>query len=89
MLKEAVRDLLPATIVDRPKSGMRVPVQRWLSGPLRSLTGDVLLSGRGRGLFNPRTVRSWLRRDGALLPRQGGKVWLVLTLELWLRAHHL
>ena len=89
VLKEAVRDLLPGTIVDRPKSGMRVPVQRWLSGPLRSLTGDVLLSGRGRGLFNPRTVRSWLRRDGALLPRQGGKVWLVLTLELWLRAHHL
>jgi asparagine synthase (glutamine-hydrolysing) len=31
VLKEAVRDLLPATIVDRPKSGMRVPVQRWLS----------------------------------------------------------
>jgi asparagine synthase (glutamine-hydrolysing) len=31
-------------------------------------------------------VRSWLRREGALLPRQGGKLWLVLTLELWLRA---
>ena len=36
-----------------------------------------------------RTVRSWLRGEGALLPRQGGKLWLVLTLELWLRAYDL
>jgi asparagine synthase (glutamine-hydrolysing) len=87
VLKEAVRDLLPRTIVDRPKSGMRVPVQQWLTGPLRTLAGDVL---RGdRGLFNPATVRSWLRGEGALLPRQGGKLWLVLTLELWLRAFDL
>jgi len=87
VLKEAVRDLLPATIVDRPKSGMRVPVQQWLGGPLRELAGDVLLGRRTSGLFDPVTIRGWLRGEGALLPRQGGKVWLVLTLELWLRAY--
>ncbi|MFF0546401.1 asparagine synthetase B family protein [Nocardia thailandica] len=88
ILKEAVRDLLPATIVDRPKSGMRVPVQQWLSGPLRELGHDLLLgrSARARDLFRQDTIRSWLRGDGALLPRQGGKLWLVLSLELWLRA---
>lgn len=88
ILKEAVRDLLPATIVDRPKSGMRVPVQQWLSGPLRDLGHDLLLgsSARARDLFRQDTIRAWLRGDGALLPRQGGKLWLVLSLELWLRA---
>ncbi|MCF8610500.1 asparagine synthase-related protein [Gordonia sp. HY285] len=88
ILKEAVRDLLPATIVDRPKSGMRVPVQQWLDGPLRELTHDVLdsRSARDRGLLNPETVRAWLRKDGALLPRHGGKLWLVLTLEMWLQS---
>ncbi|MFF4764021.1 asparagine synthetase B family protein [Streptomyces sp. NPDC001292] len=91
VLKEAVRDLLPATVVDRPKSGMRVPVQQWLSGPLRELGGDLLLGGaaRRRGLFRPDTVGTWLRGAGALLPRQGGKLWLLLTLELWLRAYDL
>ncbi|MFD5000008.1 asparagine synthetase B family protein [Streptomyces buecherae] len=91
VLKEAVRDLLPATVVDRPKSGMRVPVQQWLSGPLRELGGDLLLgsAARRRGLFRPETVRAWMRGDGTLLPRQGGKVWLVLTLELWLRSYEL
>jgi asparagine synthase (glutamine-hydrolysing) len=86
VLKEAVRDLLPPTIVDRPKSGMRVPVQQWLDGPLRTLAGDVLSRG-DRGLFRRDTLRTWLRGDGTLLPRQGGKLWLVLTLELWLRAY--
>ncbi|WP_282779188.1 MULTISPECIES: asparagine synthase-related protein [unclassified Nocardia] len=88
ILKQAVRDLLPSTIVDRPKSGMRVPVQQWLSGPLRELGHDLLLgeSARARGLFREDTVRAWLRGDGMLLPRQGGKLWLVLSLELWLRS---
>jgi asparagine synthase (glutamine-hydrolysing) len=89
VLKEAVRDLLPRTIVDRPKSGMRVPVQQWLTGPLRSLAHEVLLDRHANALFDVRTVKSWLRGDGALLPRQGGKLWLVLTLELWLRAYDL
>ncbi|MFD0312786.1 asparagine synthetase B family protein [Streptomyces flavalbus] len=91
VLKEAVRDLLPATVVDRPKSGMRVPVQQWLGGPLRELAGDLLLgrAARQRGLFRPDTVRTWMRGEGTLLPRQGGKLWLLLTLELWLRAYDL
>ncbi|WP_406447349.1 asparagine synthetase B family protein [Streptomyces sp. NBC_00876] len=91
ILKEAVRDLLPATVVDRPKSGMRVPVQQWLSGPLRELGNDLLLSRQsaGRGLFRADTVRTWMKGEGTLLPRQGGKLWLVLTLELWLRSYAL
>lgn len=91
ILKEAVRDLLPDTVTYRPKSGMRVPVQQWLRGPLRDLSGDLLLgrAARERGLLRPDTVRTWMRREGTLLPRQGGKLWLLLTLELWLRAYDL
>lgn len=88
ILKQAVRELLPATIVDRPKSGMQVPVQRWLAGPLRDLGHDLLLSqsARDRGLFREDTVRTWLRGEGTLLGRHGAKLWLLLSLELWLRS---
>jgi asparagine synthase (glutamine-hydrolysing) len=88
ILKEAVRDLLPATIIDRPKSGMRVPVQHWLQGPLRELGHDLLLGKRAitRGLFQTKTIRDWLNGKGSIYARQGGKLWLLLTLELWLRA---
>jgi asparagine synthase (glutamine-hydrolysing) len=88
IFKNAVRDLLPATIVDRPKSGMRVPVQHWLRGPLRSLAHDLLLSRRAREreLLRPEIINQWMNGEAAVWPRQGGKLWLVLTLELWLRS---
>ncbi len=89
VLKLAVHDLLPETIVYRPKSGMRVPVQHWLRGPLRDLANDLLLGPRSqaRGLFRPETIRIWLQGEGMLWPRHGAVLWLLLTLELWLRSH--
>ncbi len=88
ILKEAVRDLLPATIIDRPKSGMRVPVQNWLRGALKDLSNDLLFGkkARQRGLFQEKTICAWLKGDGLIYARQGGKLWLLLTLELWLQA---
>jgi asparagine synthase (glutamine-hydrolysing) len=89
VLKQAVADLLPDTIVYRPKSGMRVPVQQWLRGPLRDLAHDALLSrsATDRGLLRREVVAGWLAGRGSLHARHGAKIWLVLTLELWLRAH--
>lgn len=89
VLKQAVADLLPDTIVHRPKSGMRVPVQQWLRGPLRDLAHDALLSrsAADRGLLRRDVVAGWLAGRGSVHARHGAKLWLVLTLELWLRAH--
>jgi asparagine synthase (glutamine-hydrolysing) len=89
VLKRAAADLLPDTIVHRPKSGMRVPVQRWLRGPLADLARDVLLGHRAadRGVLRQDAVREWLRGHGSLYPRHGAKIWQVLTLELWLRSY--
>jgi asparagine synthase (glutamine-hydrolysing) len=87
VLKEAVRDLLPTTIIDRPKSGMRVPVQNWLHGALRDLSNELLFNKQSRihGLFQEKTIRKWLKSEGLIYARQGGKLWLLITLELWLR----
>jgi len=89
LLKEAVRDLLPACVVERPKSGMLVPVEGWFSGPLLGEARIRLLEGLApRGLIR----RDYLERLldgklGGLRPRRGVKIWLLLTLECWLRTH--
>ena len=87
LLKEAVRDLLPDAIVDRPKSGMLVPVEKWFEGPL-------LAEARKR-LLEYSTLDGIIRRDyierllggklGGPRPRRGIKIWLLVTLESWLR----
>jgi asparagine synthase (glutamine-hydrolysing) len=89
VLKQAVRDILPPLIVQRPKSGMRMPLPYWLDGPLGRAIDDVLLSQRAlaRGLFRAETIRAWQRGDDTLWPRHANKLWLLLSLELWLRAY--
>ena len=88
LLKQAVRDLLPPVIIERPKSGMLVPVEGWFKGPLLGVARERLLDGlAGRGWFE----RTYLERllDGRIgtpRPRRGAKIWLLLTLESWLRS---
>jgi asparagine synthase (glutamine-hydrolysing) len=84
VLKEAFRDCLPATIVDRPKSGMRVPVQRWFRDDLRQLATTLLSPAavESAGIFNPDRVRDVLDyRTG----RDGLRLWMLVTFELWRR----
>jgi hypothetical protein len=47
LLKRAVRGLLSAPVVDRPKYGQGVPIDRWLCGGRRPAIHDVLLCVRG------------------------------------------
>jgi asparagine synthase (glutamine-hydrolysing) len=88
LLKEAVRDLLPATIVDRPKSGMLVPVEAWFRGPLIAHARERLLDGLAPyGLVERGYLERLLAgRLGGLRPRIGAKIWLLITLESWLRT---
>jgi asparagine synthase (glutamine-hydrolysing) len=88
LLKEAVRDLLPRAILERPKSGMLVPVEGWFRGALRQNARERLLDGLAPyRLFR----RDYLERLldghlGGLRPRHGAKIWLLVTLEAWLRC---
>ena len=88
LLKAAVRDLLPAQIIDRPKSGMMVPVEAWFQGPLLGWAKERLLDS----LASYNVIRKpWMEallagKLGGLRPRRGVKIWLLLTLESWLRG---
>jgi len=88
VLKRAVADLLPEAILTRPKSGMLVPVQFWFRKELKSFARAYLLDRRARlrPYINQAVVREWLNYQGNLFPRHGVKLWLLLSLELWLRA---
>jgi asparagine synthase (glutamine-hydrolysing) len=89
VLKEAVADLLPTAILTRPKSGMLVPVQGWFKRDLKRMARGMLLSrhARIRPYIRQEVLREWLAYRGNLFPRHGVKLWLLLTLEIWLQIH--
>ena len=87
-LKMAYSDLLPKEIIDRPKSGMRVPVHYWFQKELRRYARN-LLSRRSldqAGIFDPERVRQILRYETTEGPgRYGLRLWMLITFETWRR----
>jgi asparagine synthase (glutamine-hydrolysing) len=86
-LKEAVRDLLPSAIIDRPKSGMMVPVEDWFQGPLLAHAKERLLFGALPFdlLQRPAIEALVAGKVRGLRPRRGVKIWLLVALESYLR----
>jgi asparagine synthase (glutamine-hydrolysing) len=88
VLKRAYEGELPREVIERPKSGMRVPVHFWFRGAMRRLAKKTLLSRRVRQaeLFDMDRLRQLLHYDteeGS--GRYGMRIWMLLTLELWRR----
>jgi len=101
VLRELAARWLPRPVVAHPKHGFTVPLDVMVPEQVHAALDDLLLSpaARTRGLLDIAQVAAWLRqfraaRHGA---RGGGisraglyqRVFMVLSLELWLRQHHL
>jgi asparagine synthase (glutamine-hydrolysing) len=89
ILKRALGNLLPQTILHRPKMGFGVPIDRWLRGELRELLVDTLLSPRalGRGYFTAAVVRRMVDEHVRGRASWHYLLWTLLMLELWHRTH--
>jgi len=89
ILRDAVRDLLPPSILARPKKGFGMPVAAWLNGSLRELVHDLLgpASIRQSGLFQERAVTRLLADHEARARDNRKPLWTLLVLELWRRQH--
>jgi asparagine synthase (glutamine-hydrolysing) len=57
LLIEACRDLLPASVYDRPKRGFVLPMRAWMLGPLASFVAEGLRESVARELLSPAFVR--------------------------------
>ncbi len=87
VLKRAVADLVPAPILQRPKSGMMVPVRFWFQGEMRRYAKRVLSKRnlKQTGYFNADYARALLKYDKEEVQgaRHGLKLWMLVTFMLW------
>jgi asparagine synthase (glutamine-hydrolysing) len=88
ILREAVKDILPAAILNRPKMGFPVPFAAWARGPWRDAVRDVLLDSRSRqrGLIDPPAVERLIDAHARGAGAGGDALWSLLNLELWYRT---
>ncbi len=88
-LRRAFADDLPPLVAGRGKRGFGVPLAEWFRGELRPLAREVLLDerARARGFFESEAVARLLDEHAAGRADHGHRLWTLVMLELWQRAH--
>ena len=88
ILKKAVEDLLPHSILYRPKLGFPTPWSGWLAGPQFDVIQNLLLEPRSmeRGLFKPSAVGRLFEEHRSGYRDHYDRIWRLLNLELWHRV---
>ncbi len=88
VLREAMKGVLPPSILNRPKMGFPVPLRSWLRGDWNTVAADVLLDARSRqrGVIDPVGVEALLRDHAAARVDATDRIWSLLNLELWFRT---
>jgi asparagine synthase (glutamine-hydrolysing) len=87
ILKELMRNKLPASVLQRKKIGFDIPVHEWLRGCLRSLMLDVLMDGSSddSGLFRREMIESYIERHLERKINVGYHLWGLMVLFLWMK----
>jgi asparagine synthase (glutamine-hydrolysing) len=88
--KQALRNVLPVEILRKKKHGFGLPYGTWVlrHSALRELVDDALHGVARRGIVRPRIAHELLDDRLARAPSYYGElVWILMMLELWLRAH--
>lgn len=92
ILKDIAYDYIPKELLERPKTGFSVPMDKWLRGPLKEKLTDYASESflRRQGFFDPEETQRLA--EGWLLQGDGGSytgsnysriLWAFFILEQW------
>jgi asparagine synthase (glutamine-hydrolysing) len=84
MLIKALEDIVPKKIIQRKdKMGFPVPLNQWISGPLKDYCMDLLTdqTARNRGLLKTEAIENQINNEGKF----SRELWGALNLEVWHR----
>jgi asparagine synthase (glutamine-hydrolysing) len=85
LLRRAMRGVLPAAILDRPKKGFPVPTRAWFKGPLAGFARERLLAAGSacRTHFEAKVIDRLLDQHVRGEGRWEQEIWTLLVFEHW------
>ena len=89
LMKQALRGLLPAHILDRKKAGFGAPIRTWIVSDLKEMIGDLLCESnlKRRGFFNSDYVRRLIQENASGRHDYNYLIYILLSFELWCRVY--
>jgi len=85
LVRQVLYRHVPASLVDRPKTGFGIPIDDWLRGPLKSWASDLLSPARlqAQNLFNVSRVTARMAEHMSGRHNHGYWLWNVLMAQAW------
>lgn len=85
IFKQALKEILPAEILNRPKMGFVVPLDHWLRNELLSYLKATLLNAKAlaRSPVGKDEASRLVNEHAASQNDYSNELWTLLTLELW------
>ncbi len=85
VLKQALRDVIPQTILNRKKEGFSIPMKNWLRRALKPLMMDLLSPARlrERGLVDPARVSRLIQQHCAGRANHAHVLFSLMVFERW------
>jgi asparagine synthase (glutamine-hydrolysing) len=89
VLKQAMKGILPETILTRKKEGFSIPMKNWLRRELQPLMRQLLSAERvrARGLFDPGEVQRLMDEHVAGRENHAHTLFPLMVFERWAEAH--
>ncbi len=85
ILRRILDKHVPRTLIDRPKMGFGVPMDRWLRGSLRDWAADLLGPRQlaANGMFDPARINLMWQQHLAGQRNWQRELWTVLMFQAW------
>jgi asparagine synthase (glutamine-hydrolysing) len=89
ILKQAMKSVLPDSILNRKKEGFSIPMKNWLRRELQPLMRDLLSRDRiaARGLFDPAIVEKMMDDHVAGRDNHAHTLFPLMVFERWATEH--
>ena len=86
LLRQVLYQYVPKEIIERPKMGFGIPIDKWLRGPLREWAEELLKINRLRdeGIFKPNSIREKWEEHLSGKRNWQHQLWDILMFQAWL-----
>jgi len=85
LLRHALANRLPASILNRPKKGFGIPLTSWLKGPLLPLCQELLTDSslRAQAIFKKESLEKMIEEHCNGWKDHRKTLWAVMVFQLW------